>query len=543
MWRFLSILIFAYSSVAFAVPHPQQICPTGSSHLDFEFYKYVGAGTYHTYGAHVTGETEVQFCQNLASYYHSSDPRNIHWNYLGVNGNDTCHMGTSNSAGGSITWSGSYGWAYVATDPCTCDNSGLTENYDGDTLLSCDSNCSWDQVFDGYECVDRCSGAEVATQLVGGGFSHCALYDQCYDGTVVDLNDGGFCVAPEIDLQQCIDANGSGYDYPADKSCPEFTKQCAGETVPVWQYCETYKTCANGARVSVDRSCPDPDDPEAPECPVGTIVNESGFCLDDIQPVVSPDPSHDETDPNERKNQQVKNETQSKEYFDETSQTWKRETVDTSTVKTTTRSPVDPVDQTAPGGAGEPSVIETTATQTTTTVETLDGEGGSVVSTDSTSTEHDLSAVERDPTPEELAEEEAEESENELAGGGDCSAAPTCEGDPIQCYLAQMAWNNMCAGFDELQQATADAEAELSEYIAANSTEADLGTIITAGIPGASSFTYSSCPEPVTFDIWLGSVTFSYQFICQFAEIIRLFLMMAAYIAAAKIIFSAIRRG
>lgn len=133
----------------------------------------------------------------------------------------------------------------------------------------------------------------------------------------------------------------------------------------------------------------------------------------------------------------------------------------------------------------------------------------------------------------------------EVSGGNDCSAAPTCKGDAFKCSLITQTWNQRCVNQSEIDTAIADIAAEIaadskfdspwdSEEINDFSNEA--GSIL-----NQSGFLGGSCPADRNFSSNLvGSVTISYQFLCDFASTLSGLVLAIAGIVAARNVARAI---
>lgn len=153
-------------------------------------------------------------------------------------------------------------------------------------------------------------------------------------------------------------------------------------------------------------------------------------------------------------------------------------------------------------------------------------------------------------------------SSNGNAQGGDCSAAPSCDGDAIQCAILEQIWRGQCDGLDSLSEFNADEsyesyEASFNEFVDESknsdlidddgvlkilqSEEVDLSQDDRFGISQletiANSSSNGSCPAPRTLEIALGSFEVSYSFFCDLAEELSGYVLFLFAFISSKIIF------
>lgn len=153
-------------------------------------------------------------------------------------------------------------------------------------------------------------------------------------------------------------------------------------------------------------------------------------------------------------------------------------------------------------------------------------------------------------------------SSNGNAQGGDCSAAPSCDGDAIQCAILEQIWRGQCDGLDSLSEFNADEsyesyEASFNEFVDESknsdlidddgvlkilqSEEIDLSQDDRFGISQletiANSSSNGSCPAPRTLEIALGSFEVSYSFFCDLAEELSGYVLFLFAFISSKIIF------
>jgi len=102
--------------------------------------------------------------------------------------------------------------------------------------------------------------------------------------------------------------------------------------------------------------------------------------------------------------------------------------------------------------------------------------------------------------------------------GGDCASEITCEGDPIQCGMARIQWENKC--YSEFPTGLGDKiEITSNDPSLLDQGDTDIGTIL-QGIydqPASSE----SCPSPDVLNIAGASLEVSYTPFCNFADMIR----------------------
>lgn len=128
-----------------------------------------------------------------------------------------------------------------------------------------------------------------------------------------------------------------------------------------------------------------------------------------------------------------------------------------------------------------------------------------------------------------------------ISGGGDCVAAPICEGDPISCFVAQKAWESQCA----YQVPTAaDADTAINAGLGVADNDAPLipqaGTFDVSGFfnPGAAS---TECPEDLVISLGtFGNVTVPVSSWCDVLHVIGLLVLASAALKSTSILIEAI---
>ena len=102
--------------------------------------------------------------------------------------------------------------------------------------------------------------------------------------------------------------------------------------------------------------------------------------------------------------------------------------------------------------------------------------------------------------------------------GGDCASEITCEGDPIQCGIARIQWENKC--YSEFPEGLGDKiEITSNDPSLLDQGDTDIGTIL-QGIynqPASSE----SCPSPDVISVAGASLEVAYTPFCNFANMIR----------------------
>lgn len=138
--------------------------------------------------------------------------------------------------------------------------------------------------------------------------------------------------------------------------------------------------------------------------------------------------------------------------------------------------------------------------------------------------------------------EENKQPDRNAGGGQNCSSAPTCSGDGINCAILYQTWKSQCAEESDINSAISKIEAEIAadtKYQSPWATEevndfaSEAGNILNqSGFLGGGS-----CPADRNFNSGLvGSITVSYQFLCDFASTLSgLVLAMAGIVAARNV--------
>lgn len=224
------------------------------------------------------------------------------------------------------------------------------------------------------------------------------------------------------------------------------------------------------------------------------------------------------------------------------------ETVETVT---TTITAVNNNGNITPAGDGTSTANEPTTTTTTTTTITNNYPDGSSDTTTTESTDNctgegctpgdgsggDGDGDGRDDKDQQGEEEETGES---LSGGNACGTPPTCEGSPINCYIAQQAFETQCA----LQQPD---DAALDTAINEGLDEDGDGEIIPnidTGLNISDWFTENAaigggCLPDINMNIPLtgSAVTIPLSHACPLVAIIRLILLASTALFCLRLIF------
>lgn len=218
-----------------------------------------------------------------------------------------------------------------------------------------------------------------------------------------------------------------------------------------------------------------------------------------------------------------------------------QEPVPTSPNKTETET-TDKTTETNPDGSSTTTETTTNSdglTTTTTTTTSADGTTSTSTSTSSGPPKNEISDYcLANPTAAVCAKSEA-------SGGGDCSNAPTCQGDAIQCAILRQQWENRCSSKsieDALgkgsQQAEALAQVGTDSMIG---NPADLTSITeTLDVSGQISqqkFLAGGCIADETISLPYGqSLTIPFSSLCPYLEIFGNIMVIVAMLAAARIV-------
>jgi hypothetical protein len=130
-------------------------------------------------------------------------------------------------------------------------------------------------------------------------------------------------------------------------------------------------------------------------------------------------------------------------------------------------------------------------------------------------------------------------SDDSAGGGGDCSAPPTCSGDPIACAQLQQQWKARCPDIGT--------EAQLRAGITDTGVGADgkfpAGTTVTLGEEDFDAGGFVSgraCPVPASFDLGsLGSIGFDASGACDVLSVMAAIILAGGWLMAARIAFGA----
>lgn len=148
------------------------------------------------------------------------------------------------------------------------------------------------------------------------------------------------------------------------------------------------------------------------------------------------------------------------------------------------------------------------------------------------------------------------------AKSGDCSSAPTCEGDAIQCAMLNQIWRGQCEGTQNFVKFDADEsysayenafnelvdESKNAQYVDEEGIlkilkpeEIDVSKDDRFGLSQletiANSPSSGSCPPPRNIRISLGSFEISYQSLCDLAEQLSSFVVFLFSFMSVKIVF------
>ena len=129
-----------------------------------------------------------------------------------------------------------------------------------------------------------------------------------------------------------------------------------------------------------------------------------------------------------------------------------------------------------------------------------------------------------------LGDGDGEEGDDDSASGGlTCEAAPTCDGDPIQCVLLYQQWKTRCPD--------APTEGEALDAIGATSEEMGSGTGIEVDVGelnGDGPISVGDCPAPLSVSIMGESLSLDiWQAGCDMAVLFAPIVMLLSYLAAA----------
>ena len=138
-----------------------------------------------------------------------------------------------------------------------------------------------------------------------------------------------------------------------------------------------------------------------------------------------------------------------------------------------------------------------------------------------------------------------EELEEYVTGGGDCNAAPVCEGDPVPCAILAQQWETRCNLEMDYEQELADFKNSLSGVDDdgdgvvndAELQEEDIEDLIdTSSVFEVSDLGSYSCPSPERGNLSSTnvSVELDYQPLCDLALGMRpAVIAVAAFLSAA----------
>ncbi|WP_428384190.1 virulence factor TspB C-terminal domain-related protein [Nevskia ramosa] len=128
-----------------------------------------------------------------------------------------------------------------------------------------------------------------------------------------------------------------------------------------------------------------------------------------------------------------------------------------------------------------------------------------------------------------------------ISGGADCDVAPTCDGDPIGCFISQKSWETSCAN---RIPTVADADAAINAGLGVADNDAPL--VPQAGIFNVANFfnpaaAVTECPEDLTIPLGtFGTVTVPVSEWCNFLHIIGLLVLASAALQSSRILLEAV---
>jgi len=141
---------------------------------------------------------------------------------------------------------------------------------------------------------------------------------------------------------------------------------------------------------------------------------------------------------------------------------------------------------------------------------------------------------------EEGSEEEGDES---ASGGEDCSAAPVCEGDVIDCAVLNQEWRARCPDtdhFEDLEELFGPADNGSGSFIGDGSSYTLPGAFNAEGFLGIGGG--ETCIDDVVIDLGgdLPEVTIPISTWCYWMSLIGLMILVSAYIGGIKLVMGGI---
>lgn len=187
-----------------------------------------------------------------------------------------------------------------------------------------------------------------------------------------------------------------------------------------------------------------------------------------------------------------------------------------------------------PGAGGSPQVIQRK-------VVTVEDGGGNVVSTGVTTTQSDKrSFCEENPSSAICTQKRA-------SGGGTCSAAPTCEGDAIECAILEQSWRTRCAlsldpahpetaGMVELGHLVASGADPLAASMPWSSQQRAANTIDMSGVINQTEMFGASCLPDLSFSVAGNAFSIPLGVTCTYLGYIGNLFVMVSLVSAVMII-------
>jgi hypothetical protein len=128
-------------------------------------------------------------------------------------------------------------------------------------------------------------------------------------------------------------------------------------------------------------------------------------------------------------------------------------------------------------------------------------------------------------------------SDDSASGGTDCSAAPTCSGDPIACAQLQQQWRARCPAVQtEAQMRAGITDTGVGsdgKFPAGSSVGLSQSDFDSAGFLGGRS-----CPLPTSYDLGtFGAIGFDSEPACALLNALAAMVLVGGWLTAARIAF------
>lgn len=144
-----------------------------------------------------------------------------------------------------------------------------------------------------------------------------------------------------------------------------------------------------------------------------------------------------------------------------------------------------------------------------------------------------------------LANQAGKEQSKRLAtvsiGDNSCNSQPACSGDAIDCAILIETWAGRCEQKEQTteSQDLTDVQQQVDDYMNTTGNDFLEGELVDVNeiLNSDPHYAMSSCPAPIQFSILSYSFQFSLEPVCTFADYLRPWLLMAAYLQAAFIIY------